>query len=360
MSLNTLQGGGFADVTGVPLANGYLTFSLSHDEQDSGGPHQVVGGLVRKILLDNNGNAAGSQTIENNDTMAPSGSYYTVNAYASDGRQVWRSPQYVTVVSTSSPFNLGSITPTQPPGSGLENEGLTLQTNGVNNSDQNLLNLQQGANVTLTNVDGTTTISASGGGGSSLPSGACLSSFGQYGIGDDVLDTALGGNDRMVGVANQVQVYLLVVTVEITVSTATIFVFSNSGSATEVGVGLYNSTGNLIIDGSAIATLSGSTTYDSAFSISFSPVTLTPGLYWVGQTCPITSSLACAGWLPLITTTGSASNTAPYRLANAVSVKTGVAGNSSIGGGAMPSTLGGVSAFTVGQTTGGPILILFQ
>ena len=44
--------------------------------------------------------------------------------------------------------------------------GLLLQTNGVNNGSQSLLNLQQGTNVTITdNGSGTITISASGGGG---------------------------------------------------------------------------------------------------------------------------------------------------------------------------------------------------
>jgi hypothetical protein len=44
--------------------------------------------------------------------------------------------------------------------------GLLLQTNGVNNGSQSLLNLQQGTNVTITdNGNGTVTISASGGGG---------------------------------------------------------------------------------------------------------------------------------------------------------------------------------------------------
>ena len=48
-------------------------------------------------------------------------------------------------------------------GSGV---GLLLQTNGVNNGSQSLLNLQQGTNVTITdNGNGTVTISASGGGG---------------------------------------------------------------------------------------------------------------------------------------------------------------------------------------------------
>lgn len=48
-------------------------------------------------------------------------------------------------------------------GSGV---GLTLQTNGVNNGVQNLLNLQQGTNVTIVdNGNGTVTINSTGGGG---------------------------------------------------------------------------------------------------------------------------------------------------------------------------------------------------
>lgn len=42
---------------------------------------------------------------------------------------------------------------------------ITLQTNGANNGSQSLLNLVAGANVTLSNTGGATTINASGGGG---------------------------------------------------------------------------------------------------------------------------------------------------------------------------------------------------
>jgi hypothetical protein len=45
---------------------------------------------------------------------------------------------------------------------------VTLKTNGVTNSSQTLLDLTAGANITLSNVAGVTTIAASGGGGSSV------------------------------------------------------------------------------------------------------------------------------------------------------------------------------------------------
>ncbi len=51
-------------------------------------------------------------------------------------------------------------------GTGAGQGGVILETNGVLNGDQTLLNLQQGANVTIVdNGSGTVTISATGGGG---------------------------------------------------------------------------------------------------------------------------------------------------------------------------------------------------
>jgi hypothetical protein len=53
-------------------------------------------------------------------------------------------------------------------GTGSGGSGVILETNGVLNGDQTLLNLQQGTNVTITdNGSGTITISATGGGGGS-------------------------------------------------------------------------------------------------------------------------------------------------------------------------------------------------
>ncbi|MGH9406769.1 MAG: hypothetical protein ACRD3D_13155 [Terriglobia bacterium] len=52
---------------------------------------------------------------------------------------------------------------------GCTGSGVTLQTNGVNNASQSLLNLVAGSNITLTNTGGNVTISSSGS-GSGLPS----------------------------------------------------------------------------------------------------------------------------------------------------------------------------------------------
>lgn len=115
MSVNTLTSGAFQDAAGNVLSNGYLVFELSHDELDTTTGAQICAGLLRTATLDNTGSIAGTFTIENNDTMTPAGSFYTVMAHRSDGVKAWRSVQYVQVVSTSSPFNLSTgLTPSQP------------------------------------------------------------------------------------------------------------------------------------------------------------------------------------------------------------------------------------------------------
>jgi hypothetical protein len=170
MALQTLCNGGFTDEEGNPLANGYLDCLLSHDEQNTSGPSQVVAGIRKKIFLDNTGNAVVGSQLFANDAMNPTGSYYEVMAHKNDGTRAWKYPQYVIVTTSISCFNLSAIIPTNPPAgeSNIGEGGLLLQTNGTNNSDQNLLNIQQGTNISITNVAGTTTINSSGSG---LPAG---------------------------------------------------------------------------------------------------------------------------------------------------------------------------------------------
>jgi hypothetical protein len=166
---NQITGGAFQDFEGNRLAYGYITLQLSHDEQESVDPGQVVGGVPITIPLDLNGNVSGSPAIWPNDQLAPANSFYIVNAFRKDGTLAWLSPQQITITSSPSPFNLGNVTPTLPatPGTGLG--GITLQTNGVNNSNQSLLNIAAGTNVTAVNSGGTVTLSASGGG--TVPAG---------------------------------------------------------------------------------------------------------------------------------------------------------------------------------------------
>ena len=152
-ALTTLTGGGFTDAASNVLANGYLLFYLSHDEQETQGPSQVVAGLPVQINLDNNGNVVVGSQIYANDQMSPSGSYYTVFAYTNDGRKAWAYPQYITVTSSSPPFNLSGIFPTNPPGSGGSgSSGPLFETNGTSNANQAFLNLESGTGITVTNT----------------------------------------------------------------------------------------------------------------------------------------------------------------------------------------------------------------
>lgn len=176
---NQITGGAFQDFTGSVLANGYLTMQLSHDEQETFDPGNIVSGYPLRVGLDANGNIAGSIFLWPNDQLNPAGSYYIVSAFRSDGTQAWSSPQFQTVTSAPSPFNVGTWVPNNPPAGGAQVGTIVLQTSGLNNASQSLLNLAAGSNVSLVNSAGTTTITASGGGGGTGPDTVLLANTSQ-------------------------------------------------------------------------------------------------------------------------------------------------------------------------------------
>lgn len=111
-----IQGGGYQDNGGNPLANGYLTFQLSHDAQYQTGGVQIVGGIAQRVQLDGNGNVPTSPAafVYSNDVLAPAGTYYIVNAYKSDGTSAWRATQRWTLSSSPNPLSLGTVVPNLP------------------------------------------------------------------------------------------------------------------------------------------------------------------------------------------------------------------------------------------------------
>lgn len=149
----TINGGAFQTFEGQPVANGNLLLSLSHDEQYSIGPSQIVSGLKIKIPLDSSGNINPSVLVYSNDTLLPSGSFYTVYCYEADGTLVW-GPQYWSLTALPNPLNVANVVPTFPPNSGLSGGGgatLLLETNGTPNGSQTKLNLHSSdSSVTLT------------------------------------------------------------------------------------------------------------------------------------------------------------------------------------------------------------------
>lgn len=106
--------GYFQNNEGLPLSNGYLVLSLSHDSTYGTPPYaQIPSGIRTRIYLDNNGNAAPNQYVWPNSLVAPASSYYTVEAYNNQGLKVWSAPQYWTISSTG-PVDLGTLTTTNP------------------------------------------------------------------------------------------------------------------------------------------------------------------------------------------------------------------------------------------------------
>lgn len=156
-------GGAFQDSEGNVLDSGWLTMELNQDEQ-APSTGQVASGIELRVPLDEDGNIQTSPAIEvwPNDVLIPTGSYYIVNGFTSRGQHAW-GPFYGQVLSTPDPFDVTAWVPMGTAGATVVVSPV-LQTNGVNNANQALLNLKNGTNVTIVNSGGDVTISASGGG----------------------------------------------------------------------------------------------------------------------------------------------------------------------------------------------------
>lgn len=148
-----LSGGSFQDVGGSPLANGYLSMSLSQDGQVNSDA-QIAAGYEITITLDSSGSVDTTtpQYVWPNDAITPVNTFYSVSAYSEDGQLVW-GPNSQQVLSSPSPFDIGAWIPGIVSTS-TNSADLLLQTNGVDNGSQTKLNLVAGTNVTLTE-DGT-------------------------------------------------------------------------------------------------------------------------------------------------------------------------------------------------------------
>lgn len=323
-----LEDGGFQDFEGNPLALGYLLLELSHDEQYTADDYQVVAGFTLKIPLDAIGNINPTVAVYSNDVLAPANSYYIVRAYKADGTQAWASPQYWQIPSSPNPFNPGTLVPTNPPGGIGAAGGLTLQTNGTNNSDQNLLNLANGTNITITNSAGTTTISASG--GASFSTSGYGGFWGPGYIVDDFIADIGATSSQITNVTTLVLAYQFVLQSAWTISKCTAYMNTNTAfSGNNFGFGIYSSAGSKLVDSGAFdATQSANV----ALTNSFTPVSISPGVYYFAQTCTLTT----------ISVTGFGGSTSSYnKMYNANGLRTVVGSNAPTGtGSGLPATLG--------------------
>lgn len=108
-----LAGGGFQDISGNLLVNGYLLMELSQDAVVPNTPaSQVVSGYTVKISLDSSGNVVSSpaQYVWPNDVLVPNSTFYNVSGYTAEGQLVW-GPNAQQVFSSPSPYDIGAWVP---------------------------------------------------------------------------------------------------------------------------------------------------------------------------------------------------------------------------------------------------------
>jgi hypothetical protein len=107
-----LTGGSFQDSLGQSINFGYLIFKLYSDSSVSvlGGPtgQQIASGISVKIFLDANGNVQQNQSIWANSVLNPTGSFYLVRLFNSNGLEVWSTPQTWTL-NYQPTINLGTL-----------------------------------------------------------------------------------------------------------------------------------------------------------------------------------------------------------------------------------------------------------
>jgi hypothetical protein len=184
------------DSTGNPIANGKVTFLIQNYGVGNIPRVQGTGVVVQTTPIVATANAEGqiSATIQGNDTITPTGTYYQVTFY--NGNAVYLQANYSITgssadLSTLTP--LGAI-PAAPPnaayttieqagsalqqrqilnflsgvtcaddsansstdctGNGGGGSGPTLETNGAQNTSQSLLNFESGTDITATNPSG--------------------------------------------------------------------------------------------------------------------------------------------------------------------------------------------------------------
>lgn len=165
--------------------------------------------------------------------------------------------------------------------------------------------------------------------------------FWGYGL----IDNSVGGTSTVIAPTgnNNVLVWQFVIPFRITVRKIT---FSNGSTVTAAATatfGIYDISGNKLIDSGTFSTAVASQTVTNTLG---TPVTLNPGVYWFAQSCSNTSN----------TSSGNINDSAAGRtMRNASGVRQGTAANSASSG-VLPSTLGTVT----GTTNRVPVAVFFE
>jgi hypothetical protein len=384
-SLTQLTGGSFQDCNGNPLSYGYLTLKLSQDGNVAG-VGNICSGVTITIQLDVNGNVASltsptpvaNQYVWANSNISPINTYYKVTGFTQQGERAFGlNNQQVAAGAT---FNVGTWVPNSVISWFPNPQSLALEVNGVAASSQTVQNLEAGSNITITDEGGgNINISASEGTGPLFetnsvananqavlnleagtgitlanPSGGNVTitntggaSFSTAGIGGFFgpgvvenfwsLYTVLGA--PLQNSANAVDAFQFELQATWTLRTCSWWWTNNLNGYASFAI--YNSTGTTKLIDVAFNTSIGVNPAPTPVELTFSPVTLPPGVYYFAQ-AGAGAGLNAPAFNWLYSSTSGANMLAWLNLVTPLAVSCSNARS----GTTMPATLGTMSAQT--------------
>jgi hypothetical protein len=331
-----LIGGLFQDSQGNVLSNGYLKFTLNQDNSVTG-----VASIAAEIEITINLNSSGSvststdQFLWATDVMTVPNAYYRVTGYTASGQPSWGpNNQQVTSGGTGGgTFDVGTWVPNQVFSWSPPLQSLELEVDGTPNTDQSLLNLTAGSNITITDDGDGEVVIASSGSSFSTPGEGFFFASGMTDL------SSLFVNGFNAAITNfspdQVIVNQFVLQSGWTLSKCA-YQLSITSSGKTFTFGIYDSTGNKLIDSGAF-----NASLNTLQVLSFTPVTLVPGrAYYFAASASDSGSARgpamqaaasiVAELLPII---------------NGGAVGVGLAANSTTSG-VLPTTLGTITPIT--------------
>lgn len=252
----------------------------------------------------------------------------TVQAHGSLGPAPLQTAPNTTLQLTSTPLATTATT------SGNGTGGATLETNGTKNSTQTVLNLTGSNGITASESGGTVTLAAplvatAGNGWMTSWQGWPFSYSG---------NVSNPFNTAGTGTANAINVIQVVMPFTMTVRKFTTS-FGAAVPAQQMGMGIYDASGNLLVSGGA------STGAIARVTVSVGPITIQAGtvVYMAVTAGSATSACNFSFSMPA---SGASSNQGPA-VWNKNSVKIGVATNV-FAANVMPSTLGTINEYITG------------
>ena len=291
----------------------------------------VVSGtsVLCETQIDAYPNPAGaiSQILTCNTAISPINTFYTVEFW-NQGRIVTSANYYFN--ANTSLNTASNINPAPAPAGP---SSIIFENNGVLNSSQTMLNLE--------NTDGSIVITDEGSGTLNLQ--AVTTGFSTTGYGGfwsagfpmmSMYVTSFTGGHIVSTAVNQVIVWQFLLETPITISNLSSYVYLGSAGAT-VNFGIYNAAGNKLIDSGALSIA----TTNAQLSVSIAPVVLPAGTYYfaASQSTDTGQVLAFDLYNTAAVTTVSAGGSGVAKI--------GVAANATSLG-VMPSTLGAISLAT--------------